>query len=65
MIQTVVVVATPVVAFLDVVFTPCAKAPELIVAVKSIIAAATIVPDISSFLLVSFVLFVAVIAIIR
>jgi hypothetical protein len=54
----------PVVAFLDVVLTPCAKTPELIVAVKSIIAAATIVPDISSFVLVSFVFFVVVIAII-
>jgi hypothetical protein len=50
-----VVVFVPVVAFLDAVLTPCANTTELTVAVKSIAAATTIAPYISSLLLGSFV----------
>jgi hypothetical protein len=51
------------VAFPDAELTPCASTPELTVAVNSIVAAATIAPYISSFLLASFVPSLVVIAI--
>jgi hypothetical protein len=52
-----------VVAFPGAELTPCANTAELTVAVKSIVAATTIAPYISSFLLASFVPSVFVIAI--